>query len=94
MCYEAETKDLPLKLKDKGAVAPTLVYALCPGYITTKSGDIVYISARNLASLYGVIYRNCVIIDFTDEMTYLGRDLKKYILLNPKSNGNYKLPKK
>ena len=68
-------------------------YALCPGYITSKNdGDLHYISAMQLAELYGVNIRKCIVVDFDRPETYMGRDLSKYIKLRPKYYGNYNLP--
>ncbi len=69
------------------------MYALIPGFVTSKNGkQMHYINAEQLARLYKVNYKKCIVIDFNNPKTYLGRDSSKYIKLSPRVDGNYTLP--
>ncbi len=79
--------------KDISSQRPLVCYALRPGTMISKHDKQVhYINAEQLARLYGVDYRKCVVIDATREETYLGRDLSKYVMLWPRYDGDYSLP--
>lgn len=65
-------------------------YAICPGKIMSRyDKQVHYISAGQLARLYGVDIRKCVVIDRSRPESFLGRDLSKYTMLSPRYNGNY-----
>jgi hypothetical protein len=82
----------------------TLRYALHPGWITSRTdGDRHFITAGQLAALYGVPVRKCLIIP--DESTSQWGSRKqdrdrlvryagelKLIALAPRHDGDYSLP--
>lgn len=61
---------------------------LCPGRVRSKTdGDVHFISASNLARLYGVNMEECYIKSQTG-----GVDESRLIALHPQYSGNYTLP--
>jgi hypothetical protein len=66
-------------------------YVLCPGWITSRNdGDRHYISAAKLARYYGVNLRDCLI-----ELPGKSRRFQvheKMVFLNPRLDGDYRLP--
>ena len=68
-------------------------YALHPGRIISRNdGDEHYIFANELARLYGVDMRQCIIVDKNQPATNFGRDLETFTHLYPDYFGNYILP--
>ena len=76
-------------------------YLLCPGTVRSATdGDYHYITATNLAQLYGVPMDRCVVLpdrdtpwEIRDRMRYLEMVAKGEMLkLAPRANGNYTLP--
>lgn len=66
-------------------------YILMPGYIISKhDGQEHYIKANDLARLYGVSMSECVIAPSKQEGWKPGMNM---ILLRPRSDGDYKIPK-
>lgn len=75
-------------------------YALFPGYVTSKTdGDVHFINERDLAILYGVSIKECIIVPFPrsffDEIRWgeMNRLVHELGLrkLRPRYDGNYKL---
>ncbi|MNX81497.1 hypothetical protein D3C86_1131860 [compost metagenome] len=78
-------------------------YLLCPGPVTSKTdGDRHHITARQLAHLYGVPMKECVVLPDA-ELGALGggrrrtelqarADRGELITLYPRYNGDYSLP--
>lgn len=70
-------------------------YVLCPGMVTSRyDGQDHYVSARQLARLYGVDMKLCVIFA-TNPGRSLSEDRSRYpglIFLGPRYNGDYTLP--
>ena len=79
---------------------PAIRYVLCPGRVTSASdGDRHYISAMQLARLYGVPYAACEIYEpapYWPTSFYRWRREKwaSLIWLHPKPDGDYTLPPK
>lgn len=68
-------------------------YVLHPGNVDSQQDtDTHFISASQLARLYGVKMSDCTIVDYRRPLTYVGRDMDKYIHLYPHSH--YELPEK
>lgn len=67
---------------------PQPLYVLEPGWVRSRTdGDRHYIGAAQLAALYGVPLRRCLVL------THLGARLPEgAILLTPRSDGDYRLP--
>lgn len=65
----------------------TKKYLLLPGYVRSKTdGQSHYVSADQLVRLYGVDWRECVVgVDVPE--------LDKLIVLMPRRDGNYAVPK-
>ncbi len=64
---------------------------LCPGRIKSKNdGDWHYISARQLADLYGVDFNKCKVLNDRLSDRAVHRPSEKYIYLQPMADGNYK----
>lgn len=65
-----------------------MTYILCPGTIVSESdGDVHFISASDLARLYGVRMCECKVLDFVNSRNHTD------IFLAPRSDGNYSLSK-
>jgi hypothetical protein len=66
-------------------------YVLCPGWVTSQNdGEQHYIDAMQLARLYGVDLRNCLIRPARrslDSADYAGK-----VFLHPRFDGDYRLP--
>lgn len=72
-----------------------MAYVLFPGEVRSKTdGDIHYITAPELARLYGVDYRKCKVVYRDKESSIRGwyRPQPDDVALYPKSNGDYSLP--
>ena len=66
-------------------------YMLHPGPMTSKTdGDRHFIGAGQLAQLYGVSLKNCVVCDNTSKGSPV--DDPRYIHLYPRYNGDYEIP--
>lgn len=66
-------------------------FALHPGWVRSQSdGDMHYISAAQLAGLYGIHHNEYIIWDPERRETYFGRTWMDYIHLFVKSDGNYR----
>ena len=74
-------------------------YALFPGHVTSKrDGDWHHVDARQLAWLYNVPPRECVVVRETlnpREREILLEHIKRQglIELRPRYDGNYSIPK-
>jgi hypothetical protein len=67
-------------------------YALLPGPIRSiTDGQRHFIGARQLAQLYGVKMSECIGVDRRHSTWGLDRSVE-YVLLGPRSDGNYQLP--
>jgi len=68
-------------------------YVLCPGLVTSEN-DLQehYIDAPQLARLYGVSLRDCVILRNRYSPTGVHVLCKGRIFLGPRHDGNYSLP--
>ena len=64
-------------------------YALHPGYVLSPYGDRHYITAGQLANLYRVNSRECIVIDSTRPETFLGLNTNNLINLYPRGDGDY-----
>lgn len=67
-------------------------YLVCPGKVRSKDGDLHFVSASQLINLYKVERDECVILDTPQSV--FGLVWKDYIVLEPRGDGNYELPKK
>ena len=74
-------------------------YVLCPGMVTSRyDGQGHYVSALQLARLYGVDMRLCVIfrppscLPLDRYLMELKRQYREIIVLKPRYNGDYTLP--
>jgi len=66
-------------------------YIIHPGTMQSKTdGDIHFISASQLMRLYNVSPNECIIMDRMRPETYIGLNLKEYVHLYPRYDGNYK----
>lgn len=66
-------------------------YLICPGEIRSRhDGDIHKISASQLIHLYKVDPKECIIVNSPESAR--GIIWSQYIVLRPRSDGNYKLP--
>lgn len=67
-------------------------YVCFGGYIISQhDGDKHYISARRVAELYKLNPRECRFFEWNERNLAVGLNFNEYIVLNPKSDGNYKL---
>lgn len=65
--------------------------AIHPGEIMSKNdGQIHKIGARQLAELYGVDLRDCIVWEQDRPESYLGRNPDDYYHLYPRYYGDYK----
>ena len=71
-----------------------MAYVLFPGEMKSKAdGDMHYISAPELARLYGVDYRKCKVVYQDSESSVRGyRKCPNDIELYPRYSGDYSLP--
>lgn len=66
-------------------------YIIAPGKIISRSdGDEHYIGASQLMDLYKIEPYECIIVDNPDSVRMLNWD--DYIVLRPRTDGNYNLP--
>lgn len=68
-------------------------YILCPGWVKSENdGQLHYIGAAQLASLYQVPLRSCVVYpsDLARQVTW--RVQHGDVYLHPRANGDYTLP--
>lgn len=66
-------------------------YALHPGYVYSKNdGDMHWITALQLARLYGVKMGECIDVAYVQRLN--NQHAASLIHLYPDYNGNYKLP--
>lgn len=67
-----------------------MAFVLCPGEVLNKrDGKMLFVSARRLAALYGVDFRDCRVWR-PEDRSY--RDRPEDIFLHPRYDGNYSLP--
>ena len=67
-------------------------FILHPGLVYSKDNDCHFISAPQLANLYGVPLKNCYVLDSRRPETYLGyKKRKNDIHLYPRPSGDYNL---
>lgn len=77
-------------------------YALFPGHVTSKTdGDVHFVGAQDLARLYGVNMRECVVLPFpktaAEEVRW--QEMYKFVVqfelikLRPQYDGDYRLEK-
>ena len=70
-------------------------YVLMPGYIQSRNdGQAHYINAEKLSALYGVKLQECFVYDRYNPEHRFWRAEKGDILLRPRWDGDYQLPKK
>lgn len=62
-------------------------YAIYPGEVRAKDGDIHYISAGKLMFLYGLNPADCIVIGNDNRGLNIGNLIKLY----PRNDGNYKI---
>ncbi len=68
-------------------------YIVCPGEVKSKSdGDLHYIGPYVLMKLYGVEPHECIIVD--NPVSSAGLNWQDYVVLRPRTDGNYSLPDK
>jgi len=68
-------------------------YALFPGDIVSQiDGNTHFLSSGQLARLYGVHERNCVVILQDDAFSFSEELLESLIALKPRANGDYTIP--
>ena len=65
-------------------------YAVYPGYVLSRDGNRHYITASQLANLYRVNSRECIVIDPIRPETSFGLNTNNLINLYPRDDGNYK----
>jgi len=66
-------------------------YVLCPGWITSQNdGDQHYIDSLQLARLYGVSLRDCLIRPARGSLH--SADCAGKVFLHPRFDGVYRLP--
>jgi hypothetical protein len=66
-------------------------YVLCPGWITSQNdGDRHYIGAAQLARLYGVNLRDCLVKPAQEKLH--PTDCVGRVFLHPRFDGDYRLP--
>lgn len=66
-------------------------YVLMGEYIRSKSdGNVSWIGAHELCNLYGLNPNLCFFCDSRLESTYRGIDMKRFTILRPLYNGDYK----
>ncbi len=67
-------------------------YVILPGHVTSRSdGDRHYISATQLINLYRVGHEDCAVVNSRVQAESFIR--QGYVLLEPRHDGNYSLPK-
>lgn len=67
-------------------------YLICPGVVKSISdGDLHFISASRLIDLYQVDRNDCIIVD--SENSARGIRWEDFIVLRPRTDGNYELIK-
>jgi hypothetical protein len=71
-----------------------MTYVLFPGEVTSRTdGQEHYITAPELARLYGVEYAKCKVVYRYEESSIRGyRKQPNDVELYPRYDGNYKLP--
>ena len=66
------------------------LYAIHPGYIISQyDGDRHYVPFTDLAGLYGLDPKDCILWDINRVETYAGRRPEDYIHLYPRADGRY-----
>lgn len=67
-------------------------YVLCPGFVRSRNdGDRHWISAPELARLYGVPIRECDVWDSRRPETLMGLKAEGRVFLRPRADGNYEM---
>lgn len=67
-------------------------YALCPGNVRSKSdGDVHFISSRQLARLYKVSHKDCIVVEDLSKrnIEFIENKFPNIIFLYPRYDGNY-----
>jgi len=73
------------------AEGPMKKYVLHPGLVRSKfDGDTHFISASQLAHLYGVDIRECITVSSEDKISRDGLDTFGYTHLYPSYHGTYR----
>jgi hypothetical protein len=67
-------------------------YVVVPGYVYSRDGDRHFVNADQLQQLYGVNSSECLVEPSGDRARGYTRP-EGAIVLHPKSNGDYSLPK-
>ena len=69
-------------------------YLVIGGEVFSKSGSKHYVNARRLCDLYRVDPKECILLEETDKMMRARTmGLNSMLILRPKYDGNYKIPK-
>jgi hypothetical protein len=66
-----------------------IMYALHPGEVRARDGDVHFISAEQLIRLYGVHPQMCVIARKGWDRTYHPDFLEQFVHLYPREDGKY-----
>ena len=67
-------------------------YIIYPGFVTSKrDGDLHYISAQKLMTLYGVEPKKCRVAVEQEDIERIRRKSPEALLLTPLAEGNYSL---
>lgn len=70
-------------------------YLVCPGKVRSQSdGEFHHITAGQLITLYKVNTAECNIVDESRKDSWRGLDWGAYIILRPRTDGDYSLPVK
>ena len=75
---------------------PKKKYLIMPGKMMSKNDkDVHFITAEQLIRLYNVDRRECDIVKLDEKGLPIlqGLDINKYIILGPRYDGNYQIPK-
>lgn len=67
------------------------MYAIHPGEVRAKDGDIHFISAKQLMDLYKVSPRMCIVAKDGWDRTHSPDFLRQFVHLYPREDGNYTL---
>jgi hypothetical protein len=72
-------------------------YIVIGGYVRSRNdGDVHYIEAVELVSLYGVNPAECILVDRGEEVRKLAgieHDPNRWVRLYPREDGKYVLPR-
>ena len=83
----------PAPVGVEGSVRPGVRYLLCPGHVMSKTdGQYHYVSAHELAGLYGVRMDQCDVRPDKKISGFGWRPAPWIIELHPRYDGDYRLP--